>query len=164
VFIVPNSRSTAKIIYGDPGKLGKKNFQRRHMTIAKNLPGTWNNGKGRLFVHKKAEDALRKALDLCKKYEVLNEISRLGCYNHRHMRHNSNLPLSYHAFGVALDINPEYNIATKENVMNPFSYVWKEHWPDGVSLDLVSCFKEAGFSWGGDWEHYVDPMHFELVK
>jgi len=32
-----------------------------------------------------------------------------------------------------------------------------------MSHELVQCFKDAGFDWGGDWTR-PDGMHFQLAK
>ncbi len=63
--------------------------------------------------------------------------------------------LSAHAFGIALDINPEHG-----------DY-WR--WRPGRSLaayrnripwEIVEIFEEQGFIWGGKWYHF-DTLHFE---
>jgi hypothetical protein len=70
--------------------------------------------------------------------------------------------LSYHSFGIAMDINP------KQNPMCPgFD-------PDGICeydgqliTNLPPCvrdaFKRYGFRWGGDWNEIKDAMHFEFL-
>lgn len=64
-----------------------------------------------------------------------------GCYNYRNIAGTDRL--SYHAYGKAIDINASKPIQ-----------------PAGI----VKCFKDVGFTWGGDWEHKPDPMHFEWRK
>jgi hypothetical protein len=68
-----------------------------------------------------------------------------GCFNVRDRR---GLPghLSWHAYALAIDINAETNPLGGPGDMNP---------------DLVACFKDAGFQWGGDF-HRPDPMHFQF--
>lgn len=56
--------------------------------------------------------------------------------------------LSLHAWGIALDINAAWNGFGKKPTM---------------SKELVQCFKDAGFDWGGDWAN-PDGMHFQLSK
>ena len=60
-----------------------------------------------------------------------------GCYCYRNIRGTNRL--SNHAHGKALDLN----------VGLP------------MHSGIVTCFKEAGFRWGGDWKT-PDIMHFEL--
>ncbi|MGN6251359.1 MAG: M15 family metallopeptidase [Marmoricola sp.] len=56
--------------------------------------------------------------------------------------------LSYHAFGLAVDLNVPENQRGTRGQMNP---------------QVVDVFRRWGFGWGGTW-HYTDPMHFELHR
>lgn len=85
-------------------------------------------------------------------------------YNFRHMRHDPSLPLSFHSYGIAVDINSDDNRAIEfkaGKTPERWSPAWKKLWPKGVSAELVAAFKSCGFAWGGDWNGYCDPMHFE---
>lgn len=62
-----------------------------------------------------------------------------GCYCYRNIRGTKRL--SKHAQGKAIDINPGSEV------------------PD----DVVHCFEQAGFEWGGRWNP-ADIMHFELKE
>lgn len=69
----------------------------------------------------------------------------------RRMMWNPAKPLSFHAYGAAVDVDPEKNayglvgeIATKA------------HW-------LPVIFNAWGIAWGGDWNPR-DDMHFEYVR
>ena len=69
-----------------------------------------------------------------------------GCFSFRPQRTGSKL--SAHAWGIAIDLNPESNAQGTAGDMD---------------AGLVSIFKQAGFSWGGDWKGRVrDPMHFQF--
>ena len=69
-----------------------------------------------------------------------------GCFSFRPQRTGTRL--STHAWGIAIDLNPESNAQGTAGNMD---------------LGLVSIFKQAGFSWGGDWLGKVrDPMHFQF--
>ena len=35
-------------------------------------------------------------------------------------------------------------------------------WPDGLPRAFVEAFESVGFSWGGRWKGYCDPMHFSF--
>jgi len=97
---------------------------------------------------------------------VLDYIEKLGCFNYRRMRHNPLMPLSYHAFGVAFDINPRQNQAKEYRhgeAPEPFGDEWTAVWPEGVPELLVKAFEEAGFTWGGRWSRFKDIMHMELI-
>ena len=162
------TRKTMKAVYGDADALGKEAMQARLVTL-NGLPGRFNKGDGVLHgVHRLAAPHLQLALELCARFGVIDEIYRIGTYNHRHMRHDPSMPLSFHSYGVGLDINPRENFAwvpgASEKQVAPFSDAWGKKYPRGVSEALVLCFKKAGYGWGGDWPGFRDPMHFELVR
>lgn len=162
------TRKTMKAVYGDADALGKDAMQARLVTLT-GLPGRFNKGDGRLYgVHRLAAPHLELALALCARFGVIDEIYRVGTYNHRHMRHDPAMPLSYHAYGISVDINPRENFAWaargEDSGIQPFSDAWRRKYPNGLSEAVVLCFKKAGFAWGGDWPAFRDPMHFELVR
>lgn len=71
-----------------------------------------------------------------------------GCFAFRPQR--TGTKLSTHAWGIAIDLNPESNAQGSAGNM--------------IS-DVSAIFREAGFEWGGDWEGRVrDPMHFQFCK
>lgn len=87
-------------------------------------------------------------------------------FNFRHMRHDVKMPLSYHSYGIAIDVNPNMNSAHEfaaGTTPTPWSPRWLTRWPNGCPKAVVDAFKSCGFSWGGDWHGYCDPMHFEWV-
>jgi hypothetical protein len=67
-----------------------------------------------------------------------------GCFNIRKKRGLSSLSL--HSWGLAIDINAAWNGLGKKPTM---------------SKELVKCFTDAGFDWGGFWQR-KDGMHFQL--
>lgn len=72
-----------------------------------------------------------------------------GCYNFRPIRGTA-ASLSNHAFGAAIDIDPERN-------------------PLGAKLGampkvVIDAFKGEGWLWGGDYRGRKDWMHFEAVS
>lgn len=84
-------------------------------------------------------------------------IEVVGCYSHRTVQNGTNTKtLSYHSYGVAIDLNPRYN-----GFINP----------DGKSDDnrhirtnnhpVVKIFKNYGWGWGGNYSgKRKDYMHF----
>lgn len=159
---IPASRSEMYQLYGDPGtgKVDPK-WERDNMVVARNLPGPVK----KRYVHRKMEPYLREALRRCVVAGCAEEITKMGSFAFRHQRHDPSRPLSDHAFGVALDINPKKNRARRylrRNGPEPFSERWFELWPEGLSEDLVRIFEAVGFEWGGRWESFPDPMHFSL--
>lgn len=56
--------------------------------------------------------------------------------------------LSLHSWGLAIDINAAWNGMGRKPTM---------------SEELVQCFLDAGFDWGGFWKgSNIDGMHFQL--
>lgn len=78
---------------------------------------------------------------------LINELKTWdGCFNVRNKRGASSWSL--HSWGIAIDINAAWNRFGKKPTMTP---------------ELVKCFTDAGFDWGGTWRK-PDGMHFQLSK
>jgi len=154
---IPRNRTEVYEIYGRAEKdtnSAHKTFPKAKMTIAENLPGSWNNNKPRLYMLGFMEDYLREALSRCKRLDVLDYITRMGCYNHRHIQYDSSMPLSYHSWGAAVDINSDDNgliYFSKKPIGPPFSKQWYAVYPKSVPFALVKAFQSVGFTWGGDF-------------
>jgi D-alanyl-D-alanine carboxypeptidase len=71
-----------------------------------------------------------------------------GCYVPRFIDRDPSLPLSMHAFGLAVDINVSTNLLGSRGDQDP---------------RVVAIFEKWGFEWGGRWDR-PDPMHFELAR
>ncbi|MDR1123903.1 MAG: M15 family metallopeptidase [Elusimicrobiota bacterium] len=76
--------------------------------------------------------------------------------------------LSYHAVGLAVDINPLYNPYVKGNIVEPPSaavYLDRTTPVKGLIANsqdaAVRAFKKRGWRWGGDWRTLKDYQHFE---
>lgn len=67
-----------------------------------------------------------------------------GCFQIRRTRNGDSASL--HSWGLAIDINAAWNGLGKVPTM---------------SKELVACFTDAGFDWGGVWKN-PDGMHFQL--
>jgi hypothetical protein len=68
-----------------------------------------------------------------------------GCYNVRSKRSGNRL--STHAWGIAIDLNPETNGMGRRG---------------DLSAEVVEVFESFGFTWGGRWAGSGrDPMHFQ---
>jgi hypothetical protein len=69
-----------------------------------------------------------------------------GCFSFRPQR--TGTKLSTHAWGIAIDLNPETNQQGTAGNMDPA---------------VIATFRDAGFEWGGDWQGRTrDPMHFQF--
>jgi hypothetical protein len=70
-----------------------------------------------------------------------------GCYVARRQMWNASLPISMHAWGLAIDLNVRENPYGKRPRQDP---------------GLVAIFERWGFAWGGRWSP-PDGMHFQLA-
>lgn len=68
-----------------------------------------------------------------------------GCFNIRPIRGGRSWSL--HSWAIAVDINAFENGLGQTPKM---------------SKELVKCFTDAGFDWGGYWKNRPDGMHFQL--
>lgn len=76
------------------------------------------------------------------------DISSLG--GHAKRMKTSGGSISQHAFGNAIDINPQ---------QNPYSHKLITNLPSNISQMAA----KYGLSWGGDWKSIKDAMHFEYT-
>jgi hypothetical protein len=74
-----------------------------------------------------------------------------GCYNFRPKRGLASL--STHAWGAAIDLDPEKNGLGKK---------WKSE-IGMMDPDIVKVFEAEGWTWGGKWSR-PDAMHFQATK
>lgn len=99
----------------------------------------------RVYCNKLLVEPLEKALNNVIDRGLQDEIKTWdGCFNIRKKRGLRSWSL--HSWGVAIDINAAWNGLGKEPQM---------------SKELVKCFTDAGFEWGGNWSR-KDGMHFQL--
>lgn len=109
----------------------------------------------RVYCHKLLVEPLAKAF-----YNIINRglVDQVktwdGCFNIRQKKGGKSWSL--HAWGLAIDINAAWNGFNKKPTM---------------SKELVACFTDAGFIWGGEWggkeaTNYrgCDGMHFQLAS
>lgn len=100
-----------------------------------------------VYCNKLLVEPLKKALGLVLARGLDKQILTWdGCFNVRKKRGTVTTP-SLHSWGLAIDINASWNRLGQ---------------PPTMSKELVACFVEAGFEWGGSWKR-PDGMHFQLA-
>ena len=73
---------------------------------------------------------------------------------------------SYHAYGLAIDVNPFHNPYLKGDLVIPelaSAYTDRDDVRTGMIMpgDVVTgAFAEIGWTWGGNWNSLKDWMHF----
>ena len=101
----------------------------------------------RLYCNRAMVGPLTKAFENIINRGLISQLETWdGCFNIRKKRGARSQSL--HAWGIAIDINAARNGFGKKPTM---------------SKELVKCFTDAGFDWGGTWSR-PDGMHFQLSK
>ncbi|HEX2923651.1 MAG TPA: M15 family metallopeptidase [Chloroflexota bacterium] len=105
-------------------------------------------------VHEKAAPAFR---EVASRLESVNYTIQepIQSYNWRDVRGHT--VMSFHSFGIAVDINPETN---PECGVTTYCRCYNDMVTD-MPHEFVQAFRDSGFDWGGDWTGHPDPMHFE---
>ena len=73
---------------------------------------------------------------------------------------------SFHAYGMAIDINPFHNPYLKGDLVLPemaSAYVDRDDVRPGMVVDgdvVTEAFADIGWRWGGNWNTLKDWMHF----
>lgn len=75
-----------------------------------------------------------------------------GCYNFRMVRGGT--MLSVHAYGAAIDLNPEDN---------PLGDPWNPAKRGGMPQSVVAAFERQGWEFGGRWKR-PDAQHFQAAR
>jgi hypothetical protein len=169
----PRSRSDIYTMFGNPGTgTPDPTWEKKNIVTLRDLPGVPT--KWYFQIHKAIEpylrEAFRRAQLSCPDYKI----ERAAGYVFRHTRHDPSLPLSYHSFGIAVDVDPQWNQAKyfeAGRVPEAWSPEWMKVWPKGLPKEFVQAFASCGFAWGSDWDEdgsakdhtFQDPMHFEWV-
>lgn len=165
---IPRTRNEVYAVFGNPGH-GKpsKKFQRQHLSTVRGLPGTWNKSSGKLYMHDLMAPYFIEALRRAHENGSLSAVKKIGCYSFRHQQHDPRRKLSYHSWGIAFDVDPKHNRVVRfpaGKKPEPWSEIWMENWPQGVTREFVEAMESVGFLWGGRWDKFVDPMHFQLKR
>lgn len=99
----------------------------------------------KLYCNRAMVEPLTKAFNNIINRNLISQLKTWdGCFNVRKKRGATSASL--HSWGIAIDINAAWNGFGKTPTMSP---------------ELVKCFTDAGFDWGGVWSK-PDGMHFQL--
>lgn len=89
-----------------------------------------------------------------KAYHIAGGVTDDWGYCHRYMRGSSS-KLSNHSWGLAIDINATKNPMQTRKANGSLV--------TDIPAWVVSAAAFYGFSWGGNYMHRPDPMHFEFL-
>lgn len=99
-----------------------------------------------VYINSDVASALVKAFDLIVARQLQSKLQSFdGCLNVRTIR--GSRTLSTHSYGLAIDINAKGNDLGQTPAIDP---------------ELVKCFTDAGWTWGGTFRR-VDGMHFQIA-
>lgn len=161
----PRDRAEATALFGDPGRGEVADPAWRRASIVELHGGTAIPGLERWYfqTHRLVEPFMRAAFAAANA-AAPGYITRAASFVFRRVRHEPSAPLSYHSWGIAVDINSADNGGRYiKRPPAPWSPAWLKLWPRGMPRGVVEAFEAQGFSWGGRWRGFSDPMHFEWV-
>ena len=117
----------------------------------------WDNSKpvNSILVHVKCAGSLAIILHaILGEYRSQGAIEDAGLSlfggSYAYRRIEGSHRLSCHAWGAAIDLDPEHNVMGSRKWSMP--------------KDVVSIFEAQKWTWGGRWKHRPDPMHFQAAN
>ena len=105
--------------------------------------------------------------------EKVVPISEYGWEDEKSMKDNNSSSFNYrmikgtnspslHAFGFAVDINPNLNPCYyKDGTVDPEGATYDESVRGTITKEVSELFIKRGWEWGGNWEDPVDYQHFQ---
>ncbi|MDO8334584.1 MAG: M15 family metallopeptidase [Nitrosomonas sp.] len=110
-----------------------------------------------ISIHRKALPSFEAALNSIKSAGLSTKIlTCAGTFVPRHKNWDINRGLSSHSWGIAIDLNSQWN--GYGNTPAPLGM-------HGSLREIVPLMEALGFAWGGHFSpQYVDGMHFELAR
>lgn len=97
--------------------------------------------------------------------ELSMQANNSSCFNFRYIA-GSDL-LSMHAYGLAIDINPEQNPFLTDRVLPAAGekFLNREQIRPGMVEPIIDIFHKHGFTvWGGNWMTPIDYHHFQIPR
>lgn len=130
-------------------KWGEPRANESHFMVLWDVPTSLEIGviPKKIYCNRAMIEPLTKAFNNVISRGLLRQLKTWdGCFNIRPKRGATSMSL--HSWGIAIDINAAWN---------PFGKI------GSISPELVKCFTDAGFDWGGEWSR-PDAMHFQLKE
>lgn len=120
----------------------------------------------RVYVHRRVADAFRRvfaSIEAAGLSELVDKADYGGTYVCRTVRGST--AKSPHSWGIAIDLNVHHLQVTGEDRRTQATNFRCGPGQVAESLSqLAPHFEAYGFSWGGRWSSYLDPMHFEATE
>ncbi len=134
----------------------QNNIVRVEIPQLRGLPHYGNSGfNGRFACHRKVAKPLVDAFEAVDQQGLTNLLKFWGgCWVPRHKSWNPERSLSSHSWGIAFDINVQWNGYGVEPAPRG---------REGSVVELVPIFESFGFAWGG-YFGTKDGMHFEYCR
>ncbi|RLI98210.1 MAG: hypothetical protein DRO99_01315 [Candidatus Aenigmatarchaeota archaeon] len=120
---------------------------------------------GRVYVHRRVAEAFEQVLKEIEEAglaELIDLSDYGGTYCCRRVR--GGRAYSPHAWGIAIDLNV-HHLQGPNGEYRAGRTNWRcrpSEIPNSLKR-LAPFFRRWGFSWGGDWKSFKDPMHFEAT-
>lgn len=161
----PANRTEVYEIFGNPG-VGAVDgaWEKANILTSRDMPGI--PSKWYFQCHKLVEPYMREGLRRARLAAPDYVIARAASFVFRHMRYDPSMPLSYHSWGIAIDIDADRNFAKTFKAgatPEPWSPAWLAIWPKGLPRAFVEAMESVGWRWGGRWKGFCDPMHLEWI-
>lgn len=113
-----------------------------------------------LKFHRKLEGNLQNVFNELAKDEKFY-VKEIGTYSYRRVVGNPNR-LSNHSYGIAIDVNPQYNPYIKNGKVLGGHNEYDQDLSIRSSSDkIVKIFAKYGFGWGGTYKDYMHFSYFD---
>lgn len=121
-----------------------------------------------LFANEFPIDSMRPMIDFDGDDGRSMAANNTSCFNSRRIINTERI--SVHSYGAAIDINPVQNPIIRDGKHRPEAggaYLDRTHLRPGMIVPgckALEIFADAGWAWGGDWDHPKDYHHLYLAS